>query len=132
MTDRILNTMEEGPEHGKIAKPYEKLTISNFFIFSKVMSNPEICREFLQRVFPGMEIGKAVPVAESFHQVSPGLKGVRFDVYARDGGHLFDIENCIRDGDHLFQYEGHGAGHRCPDAELSGLCRRKHGSGKGR
>lgn len=121
MTDYIHDSAYEAQDNeaGEVIgpEPYEKLTISNFFIFSKVMSNPEICTEFLRRAFPDLEIGKVIPVAESSHQISPGLKGVRFDVYASDGNHLFDLEcqtvsrgnlpqrsryyNCILDADQL-------------------------------
>lgn len=35
---------------------WEKLSISNDFLFGKVMQNPELCKELLQRILPDLEI----------------------------------------------------------------------------
>ncbi len=36
---------------------WEELSISNDFLFGKVMQNPELCKELLQRIFPDLKIG---------------------------------------------------------------------------
>lgn len=93
MNDRMLNHVTEDMNSSPYGiEPYENLTISNSFMFSKVMSDPENCKGFLERAFPDLDIGEVVPVPESTHQVAPGLKGIRLDVYAKDGRHLFDVE----------------------------------------
>lgn len=40
---------------GRIKTDWENLGISNDFLFGKIMRNPELCRELLQRILPGME-----------------------------------------------------------------------------
>lgn len=35
---------------------WEDLTISNDFLFGKVMQNPELCKELLQRILPDLKI----------------------------------------------------------------------------
>ena len=37
---------------------WEELSISNDFMFGKVMQNPELCRELLQRIFPKLAIDR--------------------------------------------------------------------------
>ena len=38
---------------------WEELSISNDFLFGKVMQNPELFKELLQRILPDLEIGRA-------------------------------------------------------------------------
>ena len=35
---------------------WEELSISNDFLFGKVMQNPELCKELLQRILPDLNI----------------------------------------------------------------------------
>lgn len=35
---------------------WEELSISNDFMFGKVMQDPELCRELLQRILPDLDI----------------------------------------------------------------------------
>ena len=35
---------------------WEELSISNDFLFGKIMQNPELCRELLQRILPDLKI----------------------------------------------------------------------------
>ena len=39
-----------------LIKKWESLTISNDFLFGKVMSHPGLCQKLLERIFPDMEI----------------------------------------------------------------------------
>ena len=35
---------------------WEELSISNDFLFGKVMQNPELCKELIQRILPELKI----------------------------------------------------------------------------
>lgn len=37
---------------------WEELELSNDFIFGKVMSNPKICKELLERILPDLTIDR--------------------------------------------------------------------------
>lgn len=37
---------------------WEDLSISNDLLFGKVMQNPELCKELLQRIFPDLKIDR--------------------------------------------------------------------------
>lgn len=37
---------------------WEDLSISNDFLFGKVMQNPELCKELLQRILPDLKIDR--------------------------------------------------------------------------
>lgn len=39
-------------------KNWEELGISNDFLFGKVMQNPELCRELLQRILSNLKIDR--------------------------------------------------------------------------
>lgn len=44
-------------EHVEIQQEsWEKLSIANDFLFGKIMQNPWICKELLQRILPELEI----------------------------------------------------------------------------
>ncbi len=73
---------------------WERATLADNFIFCKVMtSNPDICKELLEMLL-NIEIERIEqPVAERNFKADYGSKGVRFDVYVKDGtGRCFDIE----------------------------------------
>ena len=73
---------------------WERATIADNFIFCRVMStNPDICRHLLELLL-GIEIERVEPVtAERAAEIDFGAKGVRFDVYVKDGtGRCFDLE----------------------------------------
>lgn len=38
------------------ATSWENLSISNDFLFGKVMQDPELCKELLQRILPELDI----------------------------------------------------------------------------
>ena len=74
-------------------KKYEELTISDDFIFGKVMSDPQILKGFLQRVLPHIDFTD-LKIVVAQYTVDPyyGSHGVRLDVYAKDERHLYSIE----------------------------------------
>ena len=76
-------------------KPWEELTISNDFIFSKVMTTaPHLCRRMLEIIL-GFKIDKIeYPEREKVISEHGLSKGIRLDVYvqASDGSRHFDVE----------------------------------------
>lgn len=73
---------------------WDKLGISNDFLFGKVMRNPVLCKELLRRVLPDLEIDH-VEYPEIQKSIKPDIdaRSVRLDVYVRDKKHrVYDIE----------------------------------------
>ena len=73
---------------------WEELQISNDFIFGKVMQDPKLCKELLQRILPGLKIDH-IEYPETQKAIRPDIdaKSVRLDVYVEDGkGTVYDIE----------------------------------------
>lgn len=76
------------------AEKWERATLADNFIFCKVMtSNPDLCKELLELLL-NIKIERIeIPVAERSFKVDYDSKGIRFDVYVKDGtGRCFDIE----------------------------------------
>lgn len=73
---------------------WEELGISNDFLFGKVMQNPELCKELLQRILPKLDIDHVeYPELQKTIKEDYDAKGVRLDVYVNDGkGTVYDIE----------------------------------------
>ena len=78
----------------KIYDVWEELSISNDFLFGKVMQDAQLCRELLQRILPELDIDH-IEYPELQKGIKPDMdaKSVRLDVYVRDGkGTVYDIE----------------------------------------
>ncbi len=76
------------------AEKWERATLADNFIFCKVMTaNPDLCKELLEMLL-GIEIERIEqPLSEYSLKTDYGSKGIRFDVYVKDGtGRCFDIE----------------------------------------
>ena len=76
------------------AQKWEQATLADNFIFCKVMTaNPDLCKEVLEMLI-GIKIDRIKqPLAEHSLKSDYGSKGIRFDVYVKDGtGRCFDIE----------------------------------------
>ena len=59
---------------------WEELDISNDFMFGKVMQDPELCRELLQRILPDLEIDHVeYPEMQKGIQVDIDAKSVRLE-----------------------------------------------------
>lgn len=73
---------------------WEELSISNDFLFGKVMQDPELCKELLRRILPGLNIDRVeYPELQKTIKEDFDAKGVRLDVYVNDGkGTVYDIE----------------------------------------
>lgn len=73
--------------------PLKELPLSDNFMFGAVMSDPEVCRPFLEAV-----LQKKIISVQSIHKEEaianyPGLRGVRLDVYVIDeDGVRYDVE----------------------------------------
>lgn len=73
---------------------WEELGISNDFLFGKIMRNPELCRELLQRILPDLDIER-VEYPETQKSIRPDVdaRSVRLDVYVKDNHNtVYDIE----------------------------------------
>mgnify|MGYP004500358583 CR=1 FL=1 len=76
------------------AEKWERATLADNFIFCKVMTaNPDLCKELLELLL-NIKIERIeIPVSERSFKVDYDSKGIRFDVYVKDGtGRCFDIE----------------------------------------
>ena len=73
-------------------KPWEDLTITDDFMFCKVMSDPDICKELLE-ILLHIKIERLVfqEPQKSFKLTSES-RGIRLDVYVKDSNRIFDIE----------------------------------------
>ena len=78
---------------------WEKLSISNDFLFGKVMQNPELCKELLQRILPDLEIDH-IEYPELQKSIKPDIDAhsIRLDVYVKDEKEVvYDIEMQVSD-----------------------------------
>ena len=73
---------------------WQKLTLADDFIFSRIMQNTEICKEVLELLLKIKISHIKFPVAQKVIQTLKASKGVRMDVYVQeaDGQRVFDIE----------------------------------------
>lgn len=73
---------------------WEDLSISNDFLFGKVMQDAELCKELLQRILPDLDIDHVeYPELQKTIKEDFDAKGVRLDAYVNDGkGTVYDIE----------------------------------------
>ena len=73
-------------------KRWEDLTITDDFMFCKVMSDPDICKELLE-ILLHIKIERLVfqEPQKSFKLTSES-RGIRLDVYVKDSNRIFDIE----------------------------------------
>ncbi len=68
------------------------LPFSNRWMFNRVMLQESICRKVIKAV-TGIDAGEISYLnAEQVIEPSPENHGVRMDVYAQDGSHMYDIE----------------------------------------
>lgn len=72
---------------------WQDLTIKDDFVFSKVMLDQDLCRDVLCLVL-GVDIERVEYLSRQEQiDASPSGKGIRLDVYVRDGkGSVYDVE----------------------------------------
>lgn len=78
---------------------WEELSISNDFMFGKVMQDPELCKELLQRILPDLKIDH-IEYPELQKSIKPDVdaRSVRLDVYVQDNKDIvYDIEMQVSD-----------------------------------
>ena len=78
----------------KIDTDWNKLGISNDFLFGKIMRKPELCKELLRRILPDLDIDH-VEYPELQKEIRPDVdaRSVRLDVYINDArGTVYDVE----------------------------------------
>lgn len=78
---------------------WEDLSISNDFLFGKVMQNPELCKELLQRILPDLKIDRIeYPELQKSINMDMDARSVRLDVYVKDEKEVvYDIEMQVSD-----------------------------------
>ena len=72
---------------------FQSIELTNDMMFCTVLQEPELCREFLQRVL-GIEI-QELTLTQAQQNMKAGVysKGIRLDIYAKDVlGNVYDIE----------------------------------------
>ena len=73
---------------------WEDLGISNDFLFGKVMQNPRLCQELLQRILPDLKIDHIeYPELQKAIKPDADAKSIRLDVYVKDNENIvYNIE----------------------------------------
>lgn len=73
-------------------KTYDELTITDDFLFCKVMSNPDLCQEMIE-ILLDIKIDH-ISFIEQQHSIAPEYTkhSIRLDVYVKDSDRIFDIE----------------------------------------
>ena len=85
-----------------MAKDYEKLTLSNDFVFGKVMENKELCRRVLETLLQTEIELTEYPVREKNIRLSTEGKPIRLDIYVKDKEDtLYDAEMQNKNGKSL-------------------------------
>ena len=84
---------------------WEKLTIQDRFLFSRVMSREENSLPLLRMLFPELDIDHIRLIeAEKTQEGAINSKGVRYDVYVRDSDErAFTLEMQVRNEQNLPQ-----------------------------
>ena len=62
-------------------KEWEELTISDNFLFQKVMQNPRLCKRLIEKLLGIKVKDLTYPVAEKTIETSPVQKSIRLDIY---------------------------------------------------
>ena len=79
-------------------KPFEELTISDDFMFCKVMEHEPICKEFLELLFSAKIEKITYLSSQNIITANSGAKTVRLDVLVKDeAGTSYDIEMSFSD-----------------------------------
>lgn len=78
---------------------WEELSISNDFLFGKVMQDAKLCKGLLERILPDLNIDRITyPELQKTISLHIDAKSIRLDVYVKDGrGTVYDIEMQVID-----------------------------------
>ena len=82
---------------------WQSLTITDDFMFGKIMQDPEICMELLQIIFPHQQIERIEYInTQETLRPDKDAKGIRLDVFVRDNQNVaFCVEMQTRNEDVL-------------------------------
>lgn len=78
----------------KCRQQWENLGLDDDFLFGKVMQDPKLCGELLQRILPDMKITRITfPEAQKIIRPDVDAKSVRLDIYVEDDRRIvYDVE----------------------------------------
>lgn len=89
-------------EREQLNSKWESLSISNDFIFSKVMQNETLLRDLLRRVLPQLSISELRVDSQKSIEIGLDIHGVRLDVFAKlSDGTAVDVEMQVLNVDNL-------------------------------
>ena len=72
---------------------FEKITLTDDIMFSTVLSDPEKCKEFLQRLLGITIIELEIVTEQKSVKNKRVAKGIRLDIYAKDNrGNVYNLE----------------------------------------
>ena len=77
--------------NNQISKDYENLTLSNNFIFMKVMQDKRLCIRLLEIIL-NKKIRDIKYQTQKEFETAPDSKGVRLDVYVEGSSEVYDLE----------------------------------------
>jgi len=64
---------------------WDEIGISNDFLFGKIMRDPELCKELMQRILPMLDIRRVeYPELQKTIRQNVDARSVRLDVYVND------------------------------------------------
>lgn len=76
-----------------ISKEWEKIGITNDFIFCKIMQDKELLAELIRMILPEVEFTDLIITAQKSIELGRDIHGVRFDIYVKsDDGTVIEIE----------------------------------------
>ena len=72
---------------------WEQSDISNDYIFSKVMAQPQLCLQLIESALPQLKIKRVYVRSQDGLSAKRDAKDIRLDISAYgEGGEMFDIE----------------------------------------
>lgn len=81
--------------------PKRFLKFSDRWMFNRVLCEKEVCRKVLRAAL-GIEVGEITYLnAEQAKEPAAASRGVRMDVFAREGSRVFDIEMQVSPEDRI-------------------------------
>ena len=72
---------------------WQSLTLADDFLFCKIMSDAELCREMIHRIFPNLDVEKLEPAEpQKTLKLALHVRGIRLDIYTKVARSILDIE----------------------------------------
>lgn len=85
-----------------ISKEWEKIGITNDFIFCKIMQDKVLLEELIRMILPDLEFTELNITAQKSIEINRDIHGVRFDIYVSgNDGTIIDIEMQVLNQDNL-------------------------------